>query len=185
LHEASPAQAYQPREKVVAAAGLNWKGKPLDRIISFLAAEGLVEANGTTVKDPAFRVQLTPRQREFLDRAVTELRKQVINTPGVHELAKLLGAPPQAAEEILKLGGQAGEVVHIGEGVFYTPGQLDGLKAKVLEISGGKPFPASAIRDALGTTRKYAIPLLEYLDSIRFTTRVGDQRVVNKPSDQA
>lgn len=178
LHEASPTQAYVPREKVNARAGFKWSGKPLDRIIASLAADGLVEASGTGVKLPSFRVQLTPRQREFLDRALAELRKEPVNTPGVHELAQALKAPPQAVEEILKLGGQSGEVVAIGQGVYYSVQQLEALKSKVREISGGKPFPASAVRDALQTTRKYAIPLLEYLDSVRFTTRVGDMRVV-------
>jgi selenocysteine-specific elongation factor len=179
-HKAEPLKAYLPREKVVAAAGLKWAGKPLDRIISHLAAQGVLESNGTTVKAQDFKVQLTPRQREFLDRTVLELSKEPVNTPGVHDLARLLGAPHQAVEEVLKLGVQAREVVSMGEGVFYTPAQLETLKARIREISSGKPFAASDIRDALGTTRKYVIPLLEYLDTTRFTTRVGNMRAINK-----
>ena len=179
MHEESPTQAFLPREKVLASASLKWSGKPLDRIVSFLVGEGRLEANGTAIKSPQFRVKLTPRQREFLDRAVGALVKEPVNTPGVHDLAKLLSAPHQAVEEILKLGVQAGEVVSIGEGVFYTPVQLERLKTRINEISGGKPFAASAVRDALGTTRKYVIPLLEYFDSTRFTTRVGDLRAIN------
>ena len=179
-HKAEPSKAYVPREKVVGAAGLKWAGKPLDRIISHLAAQGVLEANGTAVKAQHFKVQLTPRQREFLDRAVAELSREPINTPGVHDLAKLMGAPHQAVEEVLKLGVQAREVVSVGEGVFYTPAQLEALKTRIREISGGKPFAASDIRDALATTRKYVIPLLEYFDTTRFTTRVGNQRAINK-----
>jgi hypothetical protein len=36
----------------------------------------------------------------------------------------------------------------------------------------------SEFRELIGTSRKYAVPLLEYLDSIRFTRREGDQRVL-------
>jgi selenocysteine-specific elongation factor len=39
----------------------------------------------------------------------------------------------------------------------------------------------SQIREILGTTRKYAVPLCEYLDSVGFTKRVGDLRVLNGP----
>ena len=39
---------------------------------------------------------------------------------------------------------------------------------------------ASGFRDLLGITRKHAIPLLEHLDSTRFTMRVGDNRVLRK-----
>jgi selenocysteine-specific elongation factor len=81
-------------------------------------------------------------------------------------------------DEIIKIGLQAGELVSLGEGVFYTPSQIGVLKEKVRVASGGKPFAAAAVRDALGTTRKYVIPLLEFFDSIRFTVRVGDNRVI-------
>jgi selenocysteine-specific elongation factor len=102
-----------------------------------------------------------------------------VNVPGSADLAKALTVPIQAVDEILKLGQQAGELVTIGDGIFYTLGQVETLKQRVREAAGGKPFQAAAVRDALGTTRKYAIPILEYLDSVRFTTRVGDNRVVN------
>ena len=140
-HKAEPLKAYLPREKVVAAAGLKWAGKPLDRIVSHLAARGVLEANGTTVKAQNFKVQLTPRQREFLDRTVLELGKEPVNTPGVHDLARVLGAPHQAVEEVLKLGVQAREVVAMGEGVFYTPAQLDALKARLRDLRVASRLP--------------------------------------------
>jgi len=178
MHGENPTQAFLPREKVAARAGLKWSGKPLDRIISHLVSERRLEANGTAVKVPSFHIQLSPRQREFLDRAIAEIVKQPVNTPGVHDLARLLSAPHQAVEEILKLGVQAGEIISVGEGIYYTPQQLEALKQQIIRIADGKPFPASAVRDALGTTRKYVIPLLEYLDTVRFTTRVGDMRAI-------
>jgi selenocysteine-specific elongation factor len=180
LHEENPTQAYVPRERAVQRANLAWSGKPLDRIMATLASEGRLEVSGTGVKDPTFRVRLSPRQSDLLARVVEALEKEPVNTPPPHELARVLVVPPQAIEEILKLGVQAGEVVAIGEGVYYTPKQLGALKAKIREAAGGKPFPASAVRDALGTTRKYVIPLLEYMDTVRFTTRVGDNRMVNE-----
>ncbi len=179
LHEKNPTQASVARERVVQEAVLVWAGKPLDRIVSYLAAEGKIDISGTAVRSASFRVQLSPRQREFLDRVVRVLESEPVNTPPPHEIARAVVAPPQAVEEVLKLGIQAGEVAQIGDGIFYTPSQIESLKRQVSEVAGGKPFAASAVRDALGTTRRYAIPLLEYFDSIRFTTRVGDQRMIN------
>ena len=56
--------------------------------------------------------------------------------------------------------------------------QLEQIKGRVREISKGKAFSAAAFRDAIGTTRKYAIPLLEFLDRERVTRRQGDVRVI-------
>ncbi len=180
LHEENPTQAHVPRERVVQKANLAWSGKPLDRILAALGAEGRLEVVGTGVRDPAFRVRLSPRQRTLLDRVVEALERETVNTPTPHDISQTLVIPPQAVEEILKLGVQAGEVVSVSDVVYYTPQQLEALKARIRQIAGGKPFPASALRDALGTTRKYVIPLLEYLDAVRFTTRVGDNRMVNE-----
>ena len=39
----------------------------------------------------------------------------------------------------------------------------------------------SRIRETLGTTRKYAVPICEYLDQVGFTRREGDLRFINDP----
>lgn len=179
LHEANPTQAAQPRERVVAEAGLPWAGKPLDRIVAALANEGRLAVNGTLIKDPAFRLRLSARQREFLDRVKAALEVAGVNVPGVRELAQAVPAPIPAVEEALRLGVEAGEIVRVAEGLYYTQAQIDGLKAEVLRLFGDKPFSAAQFRDSLGTSRKYAIPLLEHFDAVRFTTRTGDMRAVN------
>jgi selenocysteine-specific elongation factor len=180
LHEKSPTQATVPRDRVSVAAGLPWSGKPLDRIVAALASEGRLGVHGHGVKLATFHVRLTPRQREFLDRVKESLSGEPLNVPGIYEVASDVKAPPQAVEEILRVGVQAGEIVSIGDGIHYTREQIEELKRRIREFGGGKPFTAAMVRDGLGTSRKYAIPLLEYLDSIRFTVRVGDQRVVSE-----
>ncbi|MFI5386537.1 MAG: selenocysteine-specific translation elongation factor [Fimbriimonadales bacterium] len=179
LHEKNPTVANVPRERVIQTAGLTWGGKPLDRILAGMAQEGRLTVSGTNVRSPDFKVQFSPKQRQFLDRIVQALEAEKVNTPNPHRLSEIVAAPIQAVEEALRLGIQAGEVVSIGEGVYYTPIQIEALKKRVSELMGTKPFPAAALRDAIGTTRKYIIPLLEYFDLIRFTTRVGDNRMVN------
>jgi selenocysteine-specific elongation factor len=180
-HDAKPTLAFVPREQVVHRAGLKWAGKHLDRILARLAEEGRIETQGTGVRNASFRVRLTPRQRELLDRVVSVLQSEPVNVPSVDEIARAVPIPIQAAEEILRIGTHAGEVLSIGEGIYYTAQQFETLKALVRELAGGKPFTAAEMRDALGTSRKYVIPLLEYLDSIRFTARVGEKRVVQDP----
>jgi selenocysteine-specific elongation factor len=177
-HAKTPALAGIPRERVVQAAGLKWTGKPLDRIVSELATQGRITVSGTAVRDVDFKPQLPPRQRQFLDRAIEALERETVNVPGPHDIAKALVAPPQAIEEVLRLGVQAGELVQVAEGVFYTPRQIEQLKSRLQELVGTKSFSAAEVRDALGTTRKYIIPLLEHLDATRFTIRVGDNRVI-------
>lgn len=178
-HEKQPTQATVPREKVSELSGLKWAGKPLDRILAALAAAGRLSVSGTGVRHPDFQLRLTERQRQLLDRVRAALEAEGINVPAPLELARTLAVPPQAVDEILRLGVEAGEIVRVDEGLFYTHAQIDEVKRKAIAVAGGKPFAAAEFRDAVGTSRKYAIPLLEYLDRVRFTTRVGDRRMIN------
>lgn len=178
LHNYQPMKLWQPRETVLRKAELNWAGKPLQRILSYLENEGDLRLDGTMVKLAGFRVQLSDKQRAFLDRVVLALDAGGINSPSPLDVARSLSVPPQAVEEILKLGFEAGELARLPEGIWYSQSQIDRIKASVAEMFGVKPFTAAEFRDRSGTSRKYAIPLLEYLDSVGFTARRGDSRFV-------
>jgi selenocysteine-specific elongation factor len=62
--------------------------------------------------------------------------------------------------------------------VFYTPKQLVNIQQKLKTWYGSAPFAMTDFRDKLGTTRKYAVPLLDYFDSIGFTRGNNNQRRV-------
>jgi selenocysteine-specific elongation factor len=69
------------------------------------------------------------------------------------------------------------------EGLVFHEAALARLKAEVTALkqaSGGTAvrLDVAAFKERYGMTRKYAIPLLEYLDRERVTRRVGDSRVV-------
>jgi selenocysteine-specific elongation factor len=91
--------------------------------------------------------------------------------------------PPQAVEEILKLGVESGDIVRLPDDIFYTPAQIETVQAKIQELFGSQSFTAADFRDKVQTSRKYAIPLLEFLDSVRFTLRLGDKRVISRPEE--
>jgi len=178
LHEAQPMASWHPREKVVAETRLGWEGKSLDRIVAYLVEAGRVQASPGGIRKTDFQLRLTDRQRSFLDRVVAEIVKETVNTPNAHQLSLSLHVPQQAIDEVLRLGVQAGEIVEFEGGIFYVPSQLLALQERIAALFGKKHFSAAEARDALGTSRKYIIPLLEYFDRQRFTLRVGDNRVV-------
>jgi len=177
-HEKQPTAAWQSREAVFRDAGFQWTGKTLDRAVAAMAAIGVIEVNGAAVRLPEFKVKLTDRQADFLSRVKGELERQSVTTPNAHEIAQSLRVPMPAVEEVLKLGQLAGEVLLLEGGVSYTPRQIDAIRSTLKSRFGSKPFSAGEARDALGASRKYVIPLLEFLDKQGFTLRVGDNRII-------
>jgi len=131
------------------------------------------------IKRSDHRIALSERQAQLLARVVEVLETFPVDVPPTMELSRLVGVPPQATDEILRLGWEAGMVLRI-EDLWYTPKQLEGIKERVRELGAKGPFTAAEFRDAVGTSRKYAIPLLEHLDAVGFTRRMGDRRVLER-----
>ena len=63
---------------------------------------------------------------------------------------------------------------------FYLHAEAEAeLRRRVAErLTGGAGATVAEVRDLLGTTRKYAVPVCEYLDRIGLTRREGDRRVL-------
>lgn len=177
-HERQPTAALLPRERISHAAGLDWAGKALDRILALYVAQRRIAISGVNIRLRDFRPQLPKRQREFLDRVKEELEKEPIDVATPHDIARILGAPHQAVTEILNLGAQSGELLALGENIYYTPRQIEAIKERVRDLTKGEPFGAGELRKALGTTRKYIGPLVEHFDEVEFTEHVDEGRKV-------
>ena len=96
--------------------------------------------------------------------------------------------PPSEGELSAEFGGDAaaiirflerrGDVVQVEPDRYYTAGQLKRLLDKLRSsMVGGTEFSPSQIRDALGLSRKFLIPFLEYCDRAGYTNRTVTGRV--------
>ena len=176
LHSEQPTKSGVNRDRAITKAGLRWGGKPLDRIISAMVDKGLLREDGDEIAHTGFRLTLNTRQEELVVRVETAMRAAGYSTPTPRELTAQLGVPPQAVEQILLVAEHAGRIVEIAPDIYYLPEQLDAMK----EVARGltSPFTAAEFRDAVNTSRKYTIPLLERWDAEGFTKREEDARVV-------
>jgi len=100
-----------------------------------------------------------------------KLRSAGLAVPRIAEL----GIPLDLLHALVRLG----RLVRISEDLVYLPEQLHELQERLAELP--PEFTVAQFRDMSGTSRKYAVPLLEWFDDQRITHRRGDLRVV-KPS---
>ena len=81
--------------------------------------------------------------------------------------------------ELLALAVADGKLVGVNADLYLASEMFDELRDTVRRLVGQSgSVTVSELRAALGSTRKYVVPLVEYLDSINFTRRVGDKRVL-------
>jgi selenocysteine-specific elongation factor len=141
---------------------------------------------GTIVRDrvvlrlPSHQPRLT-REDERLWRQVEELLAAPdLRPPRVRELAEALGLEPEAALRLMKRFERFGRVAPVAPNRYFLPETVDRLAAVARELADGEEgtFTAAAFKDRSGVGRNLTIEILEYLDRIGITRRVGDARVV-------
>jgi selenocysteine-specific elongation factor len=140
-------------------------------VIARLEELGEVARHGTTLRLAEHRVTLDDREEEA-DRLVATVRSAEPTPPTIRELAGAGFSP-----ELVEAACATARLVRISPEVVVTPEFAQ--KAEALaraEAARTEGVTVSRFRELLGTTRKYALPVLEWLDSRGVTRRHGDVR---------
>lgn len=120
----------------------------------------------------------TPRFEGPAAQANDELEQRLLATNLADE-TDLLKDLPDEARGILDDWTDSGRVLKLGGGIYATAEGIEKTKRKVAEAFEAQPhLTAAQLRDALSTSRRFLIPLLEHLDQIGFTRRQGDLRTL-------
>ncbi|MGO9813072.1 MAG: SelB C-terminal domain-containing protein [Isosphaeraceae bacterium] len=108
-----------------------------------------------------------------------------IGTPEATDLAAAAGGRAAVVPELLALLRDEQKLVELSS-AFYLDFDVEAeLRRKVIErLSAGSTMTMADLRDLLGTTRKYAVPIGEYLDRIGLTRREGDVRKLGQVEPQ-
>jgi selenocysteine-specific elongation factor len=172
-----------PAARAILVRGLQVAGAPrdfslADALLSALTESGRVVREGSTVRLASHTASLAGREEEAsrLIRAVADAEP---TPPTVQELTSA-----GFASEVIDAATRAGMLVRVSGDLVMTPGLVAHAEA-VVRGSGRNGITVSAFREALGTSRKYALPLLEHLDQRKITVRRGDLRFPREPAPSA
>jgi selenocysteine-specific elongation factor len=110
--------------------------------------------------------------------AVDELLQAAgLQPPDLATLAAAAKTQPAVAQKALQALQREGRAQRL-DVLWFHATVLAGLKADVKAMGAGATMDVAAAKARFGVSRKFAIPLLEFLDRERVTRRVGDRRVV-------
>lgn len=140
-------------------------------ILEHLETRGDIAREGTLLRLAAHRVTLGEREEEA-SRLVEAVAEAEPNAPTIREL-EARGFP----RDLVEAACTTGRLVGVSSDLVFTPGFVARAE-RVVRDQAGRPegLTVSGFRQTLGTTRKYALPLLEHFDQRGVTRRDGDVR---------
>jgi selenocysteine-specific elongation factor len=145
-----------------------------EAVIASLEGGGSIRREGPVIRLPTHRASTSGR--EDADRLVAAVAEKELSPPTVHELIAT-----GFAAELIKAVCAEGRLARVASDIVVTPDVLARAET-IIRAAGDSGLTVSGFREALGTSRKYALPILEYFDAKGLTKRQGDVRLLRRPS---
>jgi selenocysteine-specific elongation factor len=139
---------------------------------------GRVVARGPYVAHHEFRPALPPEDAALFERLVAEVTAAGFDPP-ILSAAKSAAGVSRPRLKILEDAARCdGRLILFAPQQFISEQSIATMKETVRKLGRGRSFKLAEVRDALGLSRRIVQSLLEYLDRVQFTKRVGDERVL-------
>lgn len=150
-----------------------------DALLDEAARRNVIVLSDGQVSHPKAGAGARAAEQEAAKALEEALAQAGTTPPDLDEVAGKLGLDPALVRRAATTLSREGRIVRVEPTRFYAASAIESLKEAVARhISEHGPATAADLKDAMGTTRKFAMPLLEYLDGIGFTRRDGDVRVL-------
>jgi selenocysteine-specific elongation factor len=177
FHSDNPLKEGIPKQELRSA--VPGGDKLFKTVLEALVAAGQAVDQADTVRAASHQVVLKDAEKGLKDRLFKMIADGRQAPPVLKEIIEASGSDPKHVRNLLGLLEKEGKIVRIKEDLYFSTEFLAEVKRKLSEFitrQGG--ITPSRFSEITGSSRKYNIPLLEYLDRERFTIRVGDQRVL-------
>jgi selenocysteine-specific elongation factor len=148
-----------------------------DVYFGWLEAQKVLAVQGDQVTLPGRSAQLTGEESKLSAAVLERFDKAGLAPPSPGEVALALNAKPQILDGVIRHLITRGQLTKLPSGLILATSALKSLRQDLLATSWER-FSVADFKDRFGLTRKWAIPLLEHLDSTGATRRMGDDRMV-------
>ncbi len=173
LLEGMPKQEL--RERVFARSDVLF-----EPLVADLVSQGELAPAGDIVKRGGRAVSLSREEEEARRIIEQAFARAALTVPAVKEVLTQTAVEPKRAQKIVNILVREGVLVKVTEDLLFHRAALERLTELLrgYKKQKGERITVPAFKELTGVTRKYAIPLLEYLDRQRLTRRVGDERII-------
>jgi selenocysteine-specific elongation factor len=171
FHEQNPLKRGMPKEEVRSKLKLD--ARLFQLIVTKMVSDGKLIEDAAYLHLPEFKIRYTPEQRAAIKDLQTLFDKNPFAPPSIADCIALVG------EEVFNVLIDNEVFFRLNQDVAFDPKNLERLRLAVMKYFETHPtLSVAEFRDLVGTSRKYALAVLEYLDERGVTIRKGESRVL-------
>jgi len=177
FHRAHPLEAGRDMEALREKLEMPAAPKAFRAFVARLEADGAVAREGSLLRLPGHRVAFRSEERDAADRIRALIAQSPLAPPDLRQMGAETGLDPARLTQLLRVLERERVVVRLGGDLYFLRESVEQVTRTLREqFSEADEISPALFRDRFQTTRKYAIPLLEYLDREGVTIRKGDTR---------
>jgi selenocysteine-specific elongation factor len=179
FHKANPMRLGM--EESILRVNLSGEVPPplLSQALGELKGKGVITVTDRRISTPNFQVRLSQEEKNILEEIERAFLQERFSPPDLESLLPQEPSSRQRYQSLFTLLLEQKTLIETETGLHFHAraiGELKELVARFVMEKGS--ITVADLRDLVSTSRKYAVPLLEYLDKIHFTRREGDRRVL-------
>ncbi len=179
MHTAQPLAMGFPKKELYR--DLKSNRSISDKLLESLCASGRIKLNAIGYFIPEKAPKLNADQAAIAIKIIEIYKKNALASPKLEELPEMLGRNMRDISQVMNHLNQIGDLFNLPEKIVLHKDVLASTKKKLLDyLAINNAIEPAVFKDLIGTSRKYAIPILEYFDSIGVTKRVGNARLMKK-----
>lgn len=182
-HERMPWRLGMPKEDLKSHIAGGGGDRLFDATLDELRRSGRVADRRGLIILAGHTPRVTEADQRVRAALLASIERNDASPPTLDDLHRL--GDHAAVDRMLQALIDDGAIVHVNPELRFAAPAVERVRGIVVEmLQSGREVTVATLRDRLQTSRKYALALLEYLDSVRVTRRVGDRRVLGARSGE-
>ncbi|WP_031485513.1 selenocysteine-specific translation elongation factor [Maridesulfovibrio frigidus] len=181
FHKTEPMKAGVTKSEISSAWGKGLSVKLIHSIVERLTKKNEIVVAQEIIHLPGHKVSMASDQHKLRGILLDAYEKGGLTPPNVKDILKPLDLNFKEAASVYKLLQDEGLIVRVNDSLYFATSAIEKLKAILQGYFADNPeLGPPDFKVLTNLSRKFAIPLLEYMDKEKFTMRVGDKRRLRK-----
>lgn len=179
FHKKNPLRKGMSKEELRSKVLQSTKQRICDEFFGYLVSNRVIKINEQSVSLWDFKVKLSDEQEKIRKLIMNIYHENKYNPPKYKDLVIMLKLQDKSVAPVFNSLISDGELIKVDQDTVFSSEAIKDAKDMLVNfIKENKSIQLGEFRDLLGTSRKYAMAILDYFDQNKITKRVEDKRIL-------